>query len=303
VIQSVKMSPVAFIGLGKMGAPMAANLAKAGHEVRGFDLARDACAAVERQGVAVAASAREAAAGAAAVITMLPAGAHVLAALDDVLPTLRAGSLVIDCSTIDVASARRIHERVAATGANCVDAPVSGGVAGARAGALTFLCGGSEAAFEAARPFLEAMGKNIVRSGGPGLGQAAKLCNNMILGATMIVTAEAFVLGERLGLSHQALFDAVSISSGQSWSLTSYCPVPGPVPASPANSGYQPGFMAALMLKDLKLSQDAASEAGVATPLGATARQLFALFNALGHGAEDFSAIINLIRGENASDG
>ena len=292
------MTHIAVIGLGRMGAPMAGNLVKAGREVYGFDLVPALCENAARQGVVIAASAQEAAVGATAVITMLPAGAHVLAVLNDILPALGTRSLFVDCSTIDIASARRVHELVGATGAFCVDAPVSGGMAGAGAGTLTFMCGGDDAAFAAAAPILENMGKKIIHCGAAGMGQAAKLCNNMILGATMIATAEAFVLGERLGLTHQALFDAVSISSGQSWSLTNYCPVPGPVPASPANAGYQPGFMASLMLKDLKLAQEAASDAGVATPVGAMAAQLFALYNALGHGAEDFSGIINMIGGQ-----
>jgi 3-hydroxyisobutyrate dehydrogenase len=291
------MSHIAFIGLGRMGAPMAANLARAGWEVRGFDLVKELREAASRDGVAIVASAREAATGASAVITMLPAGAHVLATLDDIATTLDATSLVIDCSTIDIEDARLVHERVEATGAACVDAPVSGGVAGAQAAALTIMCGGDDAAFGAAQPILAKMGAKILHCGGAGMGLAAKLCNNMILGATMIVTAEAFVLGQKLGLSSQALFEAASLSSGQSWSLTQYCPVPGPVPASPANAGYKPGFMASLMLKDLRLAQAAASGSAVATPLGAMAEQIFALYNALGHGTDDFSGIITMIRG------
>ncbi len=290
------MSHVGFIGLGKMGAPMAANIVKAGRTVRGFDLIPVLCEEASRNGVDIAASELEVADGAAAIVTMLPSGPHVLAALDDMLPAISGDTLVIDCSTIDIVSAQRMHERVRSVGALCLDAPVSGGVAGATAGALTFLCGGGEAAFDAARPLLEMMGANIILCGGAGMGQAAKLCNNMILGATMIATAEAFVLGEKLGLSHQALFNAVAISSGQSWSLIKYCPVPGPVPASPANNNYEPGFMSALMLKDLTLAQDAAAAAALATPLGAMAQQMFARFNVLGHGREDFSGIINMIR-------
>lgn len=292
------MSHIAFIGLGRMGAPMAANLVRAGRHVRGYDLVSELRAASARDGVAITGSAREAAVGAAVVITMLPAGAQVHAALDDIENSLGAGSLLIDCSTIDVEDARRIHQRVAATGAACIDAPVSGGVAGAHGAALTFLCGGDESAFVAAEPILAQMGAHVLHCGGPGMGQATKLCNNMILGATMIVTAEAFVLGEKLGVSSQALFDAVSISSGQSWSLTKYCPAPGPVPTSPANSGYKPGFMVSLMLKDLKLAQAAAGAAAVATPIGAMAKQIYALYDGLGHGGEDFSGIINMIRGQ-----
>jgi 3-hydroxyisobutyrate dehydrogenase len=291
------MSRIAFIGLGNMGGPMAANLAKAGYDVRGFDLAPSLCAAAAKEGVTIAASTKEAFAGADAAITMLPAGAHVLSVWNELAPHAGKDTLLIDCSTIDIESARQAHELAIRVGAPSVDAPVSGGVAGARAGTLTFMCGGEEAAFAAAKGVLEKMGKKIIHSGGAGLGQAAKICNNMMLGATMIVTAEAFVLAEKLGLSHQALFDAASISSGQSWSLTSYCPVPGLTPTSPANNGYKPGFMAALMLKDLKLAQEAAANAGAATPLGAAAAQLYALYNARGEGGSDFSGIINMIRG------
>ena len=291
------MTVIAFIGLGNMGGPMAANLVKAGHRVVGFDLVeklrRDAAAS----GVVAADSARAAVAEADVVITMLPAGRHVIAAWNDILPAAQPGALFIDSSTIDVESARRAHDAAAAATMPCLDAPVSGGVAGATAGTLTFMAGGSEAAFAAGKPILEAMGKRIVHCGGAGAGQAAKICNNMILGATMIATCEAFVLGEKLGLSAQALYDVASTSSGQSWSLTSYCPVPGPVPTSPANKDYKPGFAAALMLKDLRLAQEAAAGAGAATPIGAQAAQLYALFAAAGHAGDDFSGIINFIRG------
>jgi len=291
------MSAIAFIGLGNMGGPMAANLVKAGHRVVGFDLVdklrRDATA----NGVDAADSARAAVAEADVVITMLPAGRHVIAAWGDILPAAKPGALFIDSSTIDVESARRAHEAAEAAAMPCLDAPVSGGVGGATAGTLTFMAGGSEAAFAAGKPILEAMGKRIVHCGGAGAGQAAKICNNMILGATMIATCEAFALAEKLGLSAQALYDVASTSSGQSWSLTSYCPVPGPVPASPANKDYKPGFAAALMLKDLRLAQEAAAAAGAATPIGAQAAQLYALFAAAGHAGDDFSGIINFIRG------
>ena len=290
------MSSIAFIGLGNMGAPMAANLVKAGHRVAGFDLVADLLRDAEAKGVAAAASARAATADADIVITMLPAGRHVLACWADILPAARKGALFIDSSTIDVASARRAHSMGEAAGIACLDAPVSGGVGGALAGTLTFMAGGDEAAFAAARPVLEAMGKRIVHCGGAGAGQAAKICNNMILGATMIATCEGFLLAEKLGLSAQALYDVASASSGQSWSLTSYCPVPGPVPASPANRGYQPGFAAALMLKDLTLAQEAARAAGASTPLGAHAAQLYARFADAGHAGEDFSGIINFLR-------
>ena len=291
------MTSIAFIGLGNMGGPMAANLVKAGHRVAGFDLVDDLLARASGHGVDAAASGRAAVANAEIVITMLPAGRHVLACWEEILPAARKGALFIDSSTIDVMSARRAHEMGAAAGMVCLDAPVSGGVGGALAGTLTFMAGGDDAAFAAAKPVLEAMGKRIVHCGGAGAGQAAKICNNMILGATMIATCEGFVLAEKLGLSAQALFDVASASSGQSWSLTSYCPVPGPVPASPANRGYQPGFAAALMLKDLKLAQEAAAGAGAATPLGAQAAQLYALFAAAGHSGDDFSGIIKFLRG------
>jgi 3-hydroxyisobutyrate dehydrogenase len=295
------MSKIAFLGLGNMGAPMAANLVKAGDTVAGFDLVEAAKQAVAGAGVSIAPSARAAVSNADAVITMLPAGKHVLASWSDFLSAAPKGALVIDCSTIDVDSAKRAHQAGAAAGALTLDAPVSGGVGGATAGTLTFMCGGSDEAFAKAKPLLESMGKRIVHCGGPGAGQAAKICNNMILGATMIVTCEAFALAEKLGLEAQALFDVASTSSGQSWSLTSYCPVPGPVPASPANRGYKPGFAASLMLKDLKLAQEAAASVGAATPLGAEAAQLYALYVAAGHGGDDFSGVINFLRGAGAA--
>jgi 3-hydroxyisobutyrate dehydrogenase len=291
------MSKIAFLGLGNMGGPMAANLVKAGHAVRGFDLVEAQTQAAAASGVTIAASAREAVSGADVVVTMLPAGRHVLRSWADFLPAAPRGTLVIDCSTIDVDSAKKAHEAGAAAGVLTLDAPVSGGVGGATAGTLTFMCGGSEEAFACAKPILEAMGKRIVHCGGPGAGQAAKICNNMILGATMIVTCEAFALADKLGLSAQALFDVASTSSGQSWSLTNYCPVPGPVPASPANRGFKPGFAASLMLKDLRLAQEAAASVGAATPLGAEAAQLYALFVAAGHGGDDFSGVINFLQG------
>ncbi len=300
------MTRIAFIGLGNMGGPMAANLARAGYDLRGFDLQPALRDSAAKAGVKVAVSAREAIAGADVVITMLPAGAHVLSVWSDLPPHgasegtdhATEGALFIDCSTIDIDSARQAHEMARVAGARSVDAPVSGGVTGAKAGTLTFMCGGDAAAFAAAKPILEAMGKTVLYCGGPGLGQAAKICNNMMLGVTMIVTSEAFVLAEKLGLSHQALFDVASVSSGQSWSLTSYCPAPGLTAASPANNGYKPGFMAALMLKDLKLAQEAAAGVGASTPLGAMAAQLYALYVASGEGASDFSGVIEMIRGK-----
>jgi 3-hydroxyisobutyrate dehydrogenase len=291
------MTTIAFIGLGHMGGPMAANLAKAGHNVVGFDLAAASCDAARETGVAIAGSVREAVANAEAVVTMLPAGKHVLAVWSDILPAMDPGTLAMDCSTIDVESARKAHAIAQERGCPALDAPVSGGVGGAKAGTLTFMAGGSAEAFAQAEPILAQMGKRVVHCGEAGAGQAAKICNNMILGISMIGVCEAFVLAEKLGLSAQALFDVASTSSGQCWSMTSYCPVPGPVPASPANNGYKPGFAAALMLKDLRLAQEAALAAGAATPLGAEAAQLYALFHGAGHADDDFSGIINYLRG------
>ena len=292
------MTTIAFIGLGNMGNPMAANLVKAGHAVSGFDLVADNLATARQNGVAVAASAAAAIDGADVIITMLPAGKHVLAVYADLAPKAKKGALFIDSSTIDVDSARRAHAIAAEHGLLSVDAPVSGGTGGAAAGTLTFMAGGSKDAFALAEPVLKPMAGRIVHCGDAGAGQAAKICNNMILGISMIGVGEAFVLAEKLGLSHQALFDVASTSSGQCWSLTTYCPVPGPVPTSPANRDYKPGFAAALMLKDLKLAQEAAQSAGAVTPLGAEATQLYALFNAQGHGGTDFSGIIRFLRGE-----
>ncbi|WP_298956840.1 3-hydroxyisobutyrate dehydrogenase [uncultured Methylobacterium sp.] len=292
------MTSIAFLGLGNMGGPMAANLVKAGHAVAGFDLVPAACEAARAAGIRVAASAVEAVAGAEVIVTMLPAGRHVLAVYDEILPAAAPGALLIDCSTIDVASARGAHDKAAARGLASLDAPVSGGVGGATAATLTFMAGGSVEAFARAEPILARMGRKSVHCGEAGAGQAAKICNNMILGISMIGVAEAFVLAEKLGLSHQALFDVASTSSGQCWSLTTYCPVPGPVPASPANNGYRPGFAAALMLKDLRLSQEAARSAGAATPLGAHAEAIYAAFEAAGQGGTDFSGIVEHLRGQ-----
>ncbi|MEP9349709.1 3-hydroxyisobutyrate dehydrogenase [Xanthobacter sp. KR7-225] len=293
------MATIAFIGLGNMGGPMASNLIKAGHEVIGFDLSAAAVEGAKARGIAVAAGAKEAVAQADVVVTMLPSGKHVVGATtgpDGLLAAAKPGALFIDSSTIDVASARTFHEAAHAAGHPSVDAPVSGGVGGAEGATLTFMVGGTDEAFGAAKPLLEAMGKRIVHCGGAGAGQAAKICNNMILGISMIAVSEAFVLGEKLGLSHQALFDVASTSSGQCWSLTTYCPVPGPVPTSPANRDYVPGFAAALMLKDLKLSQEAAETAGAATALGAAATALYTAFAAEGNEGKDFSGIIEWVR-------
>ena len=291
------MTVIGFIGLGNMGTPMAANLVKAGHMVRGYDLVSSIRSLAEEAGIEWAADAASAARGAEVVVTMLPAGQHVISAYEGgLLAASTPGTLFIDCSTIDPASARRAHAAAEAAGMASVDAPVSGGTGGAAAGTLTFMAGGADTAFARAQPLLEVMGKRIVHCGGPGAGQAAKICNNMILGASMIAVCEAFVLAEKLGLSHQALFDVASTSSGQCWSLTTYCPVPGPVPGSPANNGYKPGFATGLMLKDLRLSQDAARDAGADTALGRHARDLYATFADAGAAGTDFSGIIEAIR-------
>jgi 3-hydroxyisobutyrate dehydrogenase len=290
------MATIAFIGLGNMGGPMAANLVKAGHKVVAFDLAEASRAQARSDGAAIADSAAAAVNGAEVVVTMLPAGKHVLSVWNDVVPAMAKGALIIDSSTIDVESARAAHALAAKHDIASVDAPVSGGTGGAKGATLTFMCGGEEAAFAAARPVLETMGKKIVHCGGAGAGQAAKICNNMILGISMIAVGEAFALGEKLGLSHQALFDVASTSSGQCWSLTTYCPVPGPVPGSPANNGYKPGFATALMLKDLTLSQDAAKAAGAATPLGRHAQEIYQAFDSAGNSGVDFSGIIQHVR-------
>jgi 3-hydroxyisobutyrate dehydrogenase len=294
------MARIGFIGLGNMGLPMAQNLIKAGHHVEGFDVFGAAVEKLRTAGGEGAASAKIAAGRADVVITMLPSGKEVrdvYLADTGILATAQQGTLLIDSSTIDVATARAVAEAAAARGLAMLDAPVSGGVGGATAGTLTFMCGGGEDAFAKAKPILEAMGKTIVHAGGAGNGQAAKICNNMILGVSMIAVSEAFVLAERLGLDHQKLFDIASKSSGQCWSMTSYCPVPGPVPTSPANRDYQAGFTSAMMLKDLKLAQDAARTSGAATPLGAEAAALYDLFCAHGNSAKDFSGIIRFVRG------
>ncbi|MBZ9602717.1 3-hydroxyisobutyrate dehydrogenase [Phyllobacterium sp. KW56] len=290
------MATVAFIGLGHMGNPMAANLVKAGQKVLGFDLLPENLETARGNGVDITDSAETAVAEADVVITMLPAGKHVLTVYEAVAKKARKGALFIDSSTIDVHSARNAHEIAQANGLLSVDAPVSGGIGGAAAGTLTFMVGGSAEAFATAEPILKPMAGRIVHCGEAGNGQAAKICNNMILGISMIGVSEAFTLAEKLGLSHQALFDVASTSSGQCWSLTTYCPVPGPVATSPANNGYKPGFAAALMLKDLKLSQEAAASVGAATPLGAHAEELYATFNSAGNEGSDFSGIVNFLR-------
>lgn len=300
------MSTVAFIGLGHMGGPMAANLVAAGHRVLGFDLSADARAAAEQEGVHLAETAEIAVAEADVVMTMLPAGRHVLAAYGSpdapgLLAAARLGTLFIDSSTIAVDEAREAAQRAIAAGHRALDAPVSGGVVGAAGATLAFMVGGEQSDFDEALPLLEAMGRRIVHCGGAGLGQAAKVCNNMILGISQIAVAEAFVLGERLGLSHQALFDVASNASGQCWALTTNCPVPGPVASSPANRDYAPGFAGALMDKDLGLAEHAIALTGVSARMGTLAREIYRAY-AEGPGAgQDFSGIINTIRSE--SDG
>lgn len=293
------MAQVAFIGLGNMGGPMAANLLAAGHNVRGFDLSDDALAKLEAAGGTAVRAIADAVAGCDVVVTMLPAGQHVRNVYTDdtgILANVDQGTLLIDSSTIDVQSARDVAKAATDAGMLMVDAPVSGGVGGAAAGTLTFMVGGTDDAFAAAKPYLEIMGKSIIHAGGAGNGQAAKICNNMMLGIQMISVCEAFALAEKLGLDHQKLYDISSTASGQCWSLTSYCPVPGPVETSPANRDYQPGFAAAMMLKDLKLAQDAAAAVNAKTPLGEQANTLYDAFCEQGNASVDFSGIINMLR-------
>lgn len=295
------MATIGFIGLGNMGGPMVANLLKAGHAVQAFDLSEAAVARAVEAGASAAASAAAAAEGAEVIVTMLPAGTHVRSVYlenDKVMDVAAPGTLLIDSSTIDVETARAVIAEAEGRGLEMIDAPVSGGVGGATAGTLTFMCGGTDAAFARAKPFLDVMGKNIFHAGAAGAGQAAKVCNNLMLAVEMIAVSEGFTLAEKLGLDAQALFDIASTATSQCWSMTSYCPVPGPVPASPANRDYQAGFTVAMMLKDLKLSQEAAAAAGVTTPLGAHATELYEAYAGEGNEGLDFSAIIRRIRGE-----
>ncbi len=292
------MATIGFIGLGNMGTPMAANLVKAGHAVKGFDLSAEILSAAVKRGVVAAKSTADAVADVEFVVTMLPAGRHVLAVYAEALNAAKPGTLFIESSTIDVASARAAHAMAAEHKMLSVDAPVSGGVGGAEAATLTFMAGGSNEAFAKAKPIIEAMGKRVFHCGGAGAGQSAKICNNMILGISMIAVAEGFVLAEKLGLDKQALFNVVSTSSGQTWAMTNHCPVPGPVPTSAANNGFKPGFAASLMVKDMMLAQEAAAGAGANTPLGALAAQLYRMHVSSGEGASDYSSVINLIRGE-----
>jgi 3-hydroxyisobutyrate dehydrogenase len=291
------MARIGFIGLGNMGGGMAANLAKAGHDVRAFDLSADALDKAGTAGCLPVRTAAEAAGGAEAVVTMLPAGAHVAQVYaDSILAAAAPTAILIDCSTIDVTTARTVAEAAQAKGLAAVDAPVSGGIAAAAAGTLTFMVGGSAAAFARAEPFLAQMGKAVIHAGGAGAGQAAKICNNMILGSTMVATCEAFALAEKLGLDAQAFYDIASVSSGQSWSMTSYCPVPGVGPDTPADHDYRGGFATALMLKDLRLATGAADDVGAAVPMGEKARELYEALAQAGDGARDFSAMLPFLR-------
>ena len=287
---------IAFIGLGNMGGGMAANLVKAGHEVRAFDLSDEAASRARDNGAQTFGSVREAVEGAEAVVTMLPNGAIVKQVYaSDVIDHAPTTALLLDCSTIDVASAREVAAAATASGYAMVDAPVSGGIAAANGGTLTFMVGGSDAAFARAEPILAKMGKAVIHAGQAGSGQAAKICNNMILGATMIATCEAFAMADKLGLDGQTFFDIASKASGQTWSMTSYCPVPGVGPTTPADNGYQGGFATALMLKDLKLAMAAAGDVGANVPMGARAEELYAAFADAGNGGLDFSAIIKAL--------
>ena len=292
------MAKIGFIGLGNMGGPMVRNLLKAGHAVAAFDLSAARLDQAAKDAAALARSAAEAAGGRDAVITMLPAGAQVRAVYTgEVIGAVSPGTLLVDCSTVDVASARAVGAAAGAAGLDMLDAPVSGGVAGAEAGTLTFMVGGSAGAFARAEPVLKTMGKTVVHAGAIGAGQAAKICNNMILGISMIAVSEGFALGEKLGLDPAKLFEISSKSSGQCWALTTYCPEPGLVPTAPSNREYRPGFSAAMMLKDLRLAQEAADTSGAATPLGAEASALYALFCNAGNAESDFSGIIRMIKG------
>jgi 3-hydroxyisobutyrate dehydrogenase len=294
------MARIGFIGLGNMGLPMAQNLVKAGHQVEGVDVNPAAVEKLKAAGGAGAETGKVVATGADVVITMLPSGTEVREVYlgpAGIVANANPGKLLIDCSTIDVATARAVAAEAEKRGLLMLDAPVSGGVGGATAGTLTFMVGGSAQAFMRAESILQKMGKTIVHAGGAGNGQAAKICNNMILGVSMIAVSEAFVLAEKLGLDHQKLFDISSKSSGQCWSLTTYCPVPGPVATSPANRDYQAGFTAAMMLKDLKLAQDAAKASGVKTELGADAARIYSAYVDSGEAGRDFSGIIRFVRG------
>ena len=295
------MAKIGFIGLGNMGFPMAGNLVKAGHEIKAFDLSEAAKKAAADAGMESAASVAEAAKGVDAVISMVPEGKHTKAVYlgdEGVIANADKGTLLIDCSTIDVATARDVNEAATKAGFDMVDAPVSGGVGGAEGATLTFMVGGSDEAFKRAEPLLQPMAGKVFHCGGPGNGEAVKIVNNMLLAVSMIGVAEAFALGRRLGLDDQTLFDVSSVSSGRCWSLDTYCPVPGPVPASPANNDYKPGFAADMMLKDLRLAQTAAGETKADTPLGALSEKLYAKLSESGHGGLDFSGIFKMLNYE-----
>jgi 3-hydroxyisobutyrate dehydrogenase len=297
------MAKIGFIGVGNMGGPMAQNLIKDGHEVKAFDLVGQTLSRIVNAGAAQASSPADAASGVEAVVTMLPAGRHVndvYTGVGEVLKSIDPGTLLIDSSTIDVATSRAMHAAAADAGYEMLDAPVSGGVTGAEAGTLTIMCGGSAETYARAKPFLDVMGKNIFHAGGPGAGQAAKACNNMLLAINMIGISEAFNLSDALGLDRQTLFDIVGTASGGSWALSNYCPVPELVPTTPANKDYNPGFTGAMMLKDLKLSQDAAQSLEVSSPLGAAATMLFSMYCNEGNDGDDFSGIIRMLRGSKA---
>nr|WP_220129862.1 3-hydroxyisobutyrate dehydrogenase [Sphingomonas chungangi] len=290
------MTTIAFIGLGNMGGGMAANLVKNGYAVRAFDLSEEALAKAEAAGATRSTGAADAVAGADAVVTMLPAGKHVEAVYTtEVFGAAKPGALFLDCSTIDVATARRVIDAAVAKGFAMVDAPVSGGIAAANGGTLTFMVGGTEEAFAKAQPILSAMGKAVIHAGGAGNGQGAKICNNMLLGATMIATCEAFAMAQKLGLDPQTFYDISSVSSGQSWSMTSYCPLPDVGPQTPADNDYQGGFAVALMLKDLKLACEAAASVNASVPMGQAAEALYQLLANKGEGGRDFSSIIKLL--------
>ncbi|MEM7430174.1 MAG: 3-hydroxyisobutyrate dehydrogenase [Pseudomonadota bacterium] len=295
------MSSIGFIGLGNMGGPMARNLLKAGHDLKVFDIAQVAVDGLVSEGAEAVATPADAATGVEAVVTMLPAGPQVhdvYLGHGKVIETAAKGTILIDCTTADVATIRTVNAAAEQAGHDMIDGPVSGGVGGAAAGTLTIMCGGSDRAFERAKPILDGMGKNIFHAGGPGNGQAAKVCNNMMLAIQAIGVCEGFLLAEKLGLDAQKLYDIASTATSQCWFLNNYCPVPGPVPASPANNGYKAGFTAAMMLKDLKLSQDAAQNANLPTTMGATATALYGLFASSGGDAADFSGIIRMLAGD-----
>jgi 3-hydroxyisobutyrate dehydrogenase len=289
---------IAFIGLGNMGGGMAANLVKNGYAVRAFDLSEDALAKAAEAGAVRCTSATEAVAGADAVVTMLPAGKHVEAVYtSEVFEAAKAGALFLDCSTIDVATARRVIAAAEAKGFAMVDAPVSGGIAAANGGTLTFMVGGADDAFARAKPILSAMGKAVIHAGGAANGQAAKICNNMLLGATMVATCESFAMAKKLGLDPQTFYDISSVSSGQSWSMTSYCPLPGVGPQTPADNDYKGGFAVALMLKDLKLANEAAASVNASVPMGAAAQALYQMWSSSGKGDKDFSSMVQMLEG------